>query len=399
MQQHKYKIFYVELDHGSNFAQFTIAGNWLKTFAIEFGTNIDLVKVRNESDLFDLLLKMKDSRALFLINVWLYDLRLSFFPDTMSKSLDLFTDHKNCFAYITDHPFATFMYDRIRRASSNVKYSFIDESQHRSFQIISGVNPQSRRINSIVLPRYLYESLPKYETRAIDILVPSNIGDEYSFAIDRVEPHIKQTLLEAINRNPYHLQLNSFDSFEELYQQNFNHDLQCFHDTNQEMFKTTILNIGIADNNWRHKFRRNEIDQIARQNPDLNIFVAGKPDTTIQSSNVKFIGFQPFQNICNLIANAKCVLHLHPTYFDGLHDRPLTAPAFGTPVITRKMRWTRLLRSMHSHAEYEDPSEFRTVYLKLIKEFDKERAIAAMADNFAHHGTEKFLKDLEKPFQ
>ncbi len=285
------------------------------------------------------------------------------------------------------------MYDRVRAASKHVKYRFTDSTQPLVFSQISGFSPRTQLINSMPIPSYDISRLPDYDIRPIDVFVPSNIGHESRFNLSGIERCFLHPLTEAIHTNPYISERNSFQIFEELIK-DLKIDIETLFEDDRRCSSAVLLNLGIADNNWRHQFRAKEIEEIAYLNPDLNFVVAGTPTPISSLSNVNFIGFRQFSDICNLIANSRSVLHLHPTYFDGVHERPILAPAFGTPVLTRRMRWTSLLRNRSSLGLYDNPTDFRSVFNGLTSNYDRERADAAICENFLHHGTERFLFDL-----
>jgi len=388
------KIVYVLLDKGANFNQYHIAGEWLSAACKACGIAFEIFHVRDSYSLRQLLSESYDQSSLILLNVWLYDLRFNFFSDPTSGTIDIFGESRNILATIPDHPFATFMYSRVVAASKGVRYFMTDRSNLNCFSEIAQFNPVHQFIDAIPLPYVDITQLPQLRNRPIDVFVPSNAGHLIEEPNLMLPFDLSDCLKEAAGLDPYLSQENSVKMFRRALSERTSIEISVLRREHADLHHACFNALGIADQNWRHRFRIRELNQLAQSNPDLNFVVAGSPNENIQRENIKFVGFLPFDKTCNFIANSKAILHLHPTYFDGLHDRPLLAPAFGTPVLTRKMRWTKLLNVTNLIGEYSDTTEFRQVYEDLLDSIEFKGRETSVVENFIHHGPIKFLSSL-----
>ena len=77
---------------------------------------------------------------------------------------------------------------------------------------------------------------------------------------------------------------------------------------------------------------------------DINIYLSQNPVEGLDKfPNLKWLGPVDANQCINLMANSRTTLHCHPTYFDGLHERPILAQSLGCQLLTPNLRWTNLL--------------------------------------------------------
>jgi len=390
------KFVYITQQIGNSHDQFGLSGRMIEEECKRSGIEFLQIDIR-DSETFRLFTsQLENPDNIIQLNNWMYDYRSSFFHSSVSSNIDLLDCPAKCFANIGDHPFATFMIDRISRASPNVNYCLTDRMFHNSFSDISGFNPRVFSSISYPLPRVNINNLSSLSIRPIEILVPSNIGDliqtiSFSNKLKNYYPYLS----EIFTVDPYIRLANHYSLVDCALTSRDGVSLKDLAVRDKELHREICIQCGISDHNARRAYRIRMLKLLSESCPELNFHVLGQKAEEIHSSNVNWLGFQPFSMVLRLIANSRVVLHFHPTYFKGHHERPFLAASLGTPTITPESSW--ITNEYNSWMfQFSTVQEFRECIYSLKYSLSDEFYREHIPNIFERYGTSAYISFLTK---
>jgi hypothetical protein len=320
---------------------------WLQQEATEQGIRTGYVSLDSPDGFRTLFALCQDADNVINTGIWAYDARIKGFSILAEE--DPYKDSAaRLIASIGDHPFASFMYLRIANASNSFEYEIVDKTFQKVASDLSGRALKCKVVKAIATPAIDQNKLPRYDDRNISVFFPMGFGyrkaDIKTF-LDRILTFSRQEVYEAYLDYRFSLNLTAYEFFAKRLCRDTNTSLASHFDDKSEFF--SLLSI-ISDADFRERFisRKIKLEKISRLIRNGTIVVAGAPPTEPMSldTNVMFTGYINYPQILNLYASSKVVMHCHPTYFNGLHERPVTAQALGCLLATDKMQWSNLLK-------------------------------------------------------
>jgi hypothetical protein len=395
---HSKKLVYCVADTGDNGGLFNFTFTWLRASADALGVETIKLNLGKTEDFLRLPVYVGDKNYTILSNIWLYDLQLRGFglasPEVGSINAEL--PRFNITAVIADHPFTTYMYQRISRATPTFKYLFLDESYNDVVAHIRGSPLPGEKLLGVPTPSYGHDELPPYQDRLIDMLAPMAINYPKISKIWECisDQNLKSLFSYVWNTYSYAHEKTAYQYWIECSKSIIGSEVNLC--AGNETFRNVLIQfLSDIDLLSRARFREDTIGSIARTFPDKKIYVTDSPSPTLSAyRNVHFIGRVGFDQCVQLIANSKRVLHCHPTYFNSFHERPIISQALGSLVVTPSGRWTENLLPK-SFVSFEPGEDFEMLHRTMDSVSwpgELDRIDPETVSNT--YGTKKFLMQL-----
>lgn len=391
-------LVYCVADAGDNGGIFNFSFTWLQVSAKALGIDVIKLNLSKTEDLLRLPVYVGDENYAIFSNIWLYDLQIHGFGLASFEVQAIYEQSAkfNITSLVADHPFTTYMYQRIMRATSTFNYLFLDESYNDVITHIRGSILDGKKLLGMPTPNYGLGALPLYQDRLIDMLAPLAINypkiskiweDIADNQLKNLFSHVWSTYSYAHCKTVYQYWIECSKSMI-----GFEVDLR----TSNETFRTLLIQfLSDLDLLTRARFREDTIRFIAEMFPDKIIHVTDSPSPILSAyKNVHFIGRVGFEQCVRLIANSKRVLHCHPTYFNSFHERPIISQALGSMVVTPSGRWTTNLipKSFVEFEPEKDCDMLRHTMDSVSWPGALDRVEAETVSNT--YGTKKFLMQL-----
>ncbi len=342
------KIVYCRSAVGDNHKLFENAYQHFRQLAEQFGLQVIYLDLNDRACIRDLIrLDLSDQDILYS-NIWLYDLKINSFGlnNAIYETYNLI-DELVCskVATIADHPFMTFMYARVERASNRFNYQMLDLSFAKESELLFGRTLKGFPQRGIFTPSVNENELPEYASRPIDVFAPMNLNQPKDRALwkDLGDSRFLNFLLDIWNNYDYLGEESPLIYLARVYE-DINGYKFSFPDLSNELKAVLIDFLSELDNYARFKHRYQVINMLALNYKNIEIYLTQSPIEGLEKfSNLKWLGPVDNDQCINLMANSRTILHCHPTYFDGLHERPILAQSLGCQLLTPNLRWTNLL--------------------------------------------------------
>jgi len=246
---------------------------------------------------------------------------------------------------IKDHPFSSYMRDRVRFGPASGLYLSIDSG----FLLeASALNPAIVRTGSI--DNYVTYGdcrSPVDRERPIDVLIPMSFGD----GIDRISslrarlqnnPALKRLADDIEQSLDQSREVSSAALLDALTRRHFAKGLAETGAIDANLFDAVVTIFGILDQHHRDERRIRVIGRLLEDVGDLNVVLVGKPPPEMGiSDRVRQVGFLTYDALGSLMAEARITLNLNPTYVDAIHERLINAMASGSAVMSDLNRGLR----------------------------------------------------------
>jgi len=371
--------------------------------AEKHGVQVNRISLDSTKGFAEFLRSLNDDDTLVYSGIWGFDQSVGGFSKlglAKSAQRDLFTD-SNCtlVATICDHPFSNFMIDRISSASKEFIYLLQEPSNLRAAKEISTKELKCVDANSVLCPALDTTQLPDYQSRPISIFfpmathsnrvdvlpflrsLPSDLAKIVSLVHDEYRFEFGVTIYEFLREQlPSNIPLGELKSF-----------------VGDIVYTTILCILSDGDVRERARWRLDRLNAVCSLEKAGTIVVAGQRPTEDADfgANVHFAGGHlDFSQIVQLYANSKLVYHCHPTYFSGIHERPVHAQLMVCVLATDSLPWTsRLKRGSFLRISQRDDLDSLTHILSL-KDPSFELDLASPAEVYETLGSGAYFRRL-----
>jgi len=321
----------------------------LEIAAANLGIATTTISLDSAKGFGELLRRLEDEDELIYTAIWCYDHRVEGFSKLAQR--DLFIEARaTLVADISDHPFTPFMLSRLHNASSSFIYKILEPTDKKAVYEISRKDLTCVDTNAVLCPLVDTSLLPEYTNRQITIFFPMSTEykqDNLAPYFEHLPPELAKAVSFAFKEYRYELCVTIYEFFRTLLPTNFFiNEIRA--SISEAAYYSTLIILSAADMRERFRWRMECLRAVSEQVKDKLIVVAGSRPTSEMhfNDNVHFVnGNLTFPQVVNLYANSKFVVHCHPTYYHGLHERPVHAQLMGCVLVTDSLPWTSRLKS------------------------------------------------------
>ncbi|MGY6564102.1 MAG: O-linked N-acetylglucosamine transferase, SPINDLY family protein [Halomonadaceae bacterium] len=251
---------------------------------------------------------------------------------------------------IGDHPYATFMTQRMRHAASHMLLigspSLVEEAR-----FLRPDMPYMMAVQRNTMPEGgLSVDDVDHSKRDIDLLVPMNLAyacvwrEKYNNLLDAAKRRGKKfhDIVKTVIEEYTNFSTSLFEKF-----------LKTYEDIAEEKWKVSLpwsekdvllmSLLGSIDDIVRGRARAQALQKLGGLSKNLNVVVLQDENTKAalgrevsNTAHMQFVGVKSSESMPALYQRSKLVLHVNPTYHDSLHERFVHAVNNGCGVLSNE---------------------------------------------------------------
>jgi hypothetical protein len=292
-----------------------------------------------------LIKSLDDESCCIFTGIWCYDLAVIGFAKCTLKNLYSNVAAK-LIAVVGDHPFSDFMHRRIENASPHFAYLVTEDSFAKPMHEISGRQLNCYRYNAVTTPLIEHSRITSYGDRPVAIFFPMSIDyiqeADVSLELKNLPTEIRAIAASVYNEYSLETRVSAYEFFR--LRARLDPDVCLKSRLGRNVYFSLLRILSAVDFKARFGWRVKRISQLANILPGQEIVIAGRPHTAVRlPKNVRFTGYLDFKQLCSMYLRSRVIYHCHPTYFHGLHERPIHAQMFGCLLVTENLPWTSSL--------------------------------------------------------
>lgn len=244
----------------------------------------------------------------------------------------------NMVLVIGDHPFTGFMWERIVHLHSHTRIMVVDKHFAAALKLI---NPNLSRFASIPasITYHTVPPAPAFAERPIDLLIPLSLTKGQSMA-EIVEKYQAIPDLRRLAEAAYAALRHDHENYpllvaSALSRDLFKVDLTEMRDKNREFFWRALGVFSDVDLAIRSERRMALLLGLLKRVGPLRVAITSEPVAELDTdANITWLGKIDITHVHDLYRQSRMVLHCHPTYPNGLHERQMNAMGNGAVLLS-----------------------------------------------------------------